>query len=175
MKLALRPRTEREVRICFARTRDPEIQARIPRRSQTVEQALEDYRRSAAPGADSYGRQSFYLERDIGNKEEVQMDYIVENNRIAGEQDGKVLAEITFPEKEPGVVVIDHTWVDPSLRGQGAAGQLVKRAAGAIRQSGRKARVTCSYARTWFENHPEETDILAEGWQADPAACRLGR
>lgn len=56
MELELRPRTEREVRIYFARTRDPEIQARIPQRSQTVEQALEDYRRSLAPGADSYGR-----------------------------------------------------------------------------------------------------------------------
>lgn len=53
MELELRPRTQQEVRICFARTRDPEIQARIPQRSQTVEQALEDYRRSLAPGADS--------------------------------------------------------------------------------------------------------------------------
>ena len=56
MEMELRPRTEQEVRIYFARTRDPEIQARIPQRSQTVEQALEDYRRSLAPGADSYGR-----------------------------------------------------------------------------------------------------------------------
>ena len=56
MELELRPRTQQEVRIYFARTRDPEIQARIPQRSQTVEQALEDYRRSLAPGADSYGR-----------------------------------------------------------------------------------------------------------------------
>lgn len=56
MELELRPRTQQEVRIYFARTPDPEIQARIPQRSQTVEQALEDYRRSLAPGADSYGR-----------------------------------------------------------------------------------------------------------------------
>ena len=101
------------------------------------------------------------------------MEYTVESSRILGKEGEKVLAEITFPEREPGMVVIDHTWVDPSLRGQGAAGKLVKMAADAIRQSGRKARATCSYARTWFENHPEETDILAEGWQDDPAACRL--
>ena len=30
MELELRPRTQQEVRIYFARTRDPEIQARIP-------------------------------------------------------------------------------------------------------------------------------------------------
>ena len=56
MQVELRERTEENVRIYFERTRDPEIQARIPQRSQTVEQALEDYRRSLAPGADSYGR-----------------------------------------------------------------------------------------------------------------------
>ena len=56
MQVELQERTEENVRIYFERTRDPEIQARIPQRSQTVEQALEDYRRSLAPGADSYGR-----------------------------------------------------------------------------------------------------------------------
>lgn len=56
MQVELRERTEENVRIYFERTRDPEIQARIPQCSQTVEQALEDYRRSLAPGADSYGR-----------------------------------------------------------------------------------------------------------------------
>lgn len=53
MELELRPRTEQEVSIYFARTRDPEIQARIPRRSQTVEQTLKDDRWSLASGADS--------------------------------------------------------------------------------------------------------------------------
>ena len=49
MQVELRERTEENVRVYFERTRDPEIQARIPQRSQTVEQALEDYRRSLAP------------------------------------------------------------------------------------------------------------------------------
>ena len=75
------------------------------------------------------------------------MTFTKESNRIFCAQDGRTLAEVTFPEAGPGVVVIDHTWVDPSLRGQGVAGQLVKRAAGALRSTGRKARVTCSYAR----------------------------
>ena len=103
------------------------------------------------------------------------MEYTVERNRILGTRDGKVLAEITFPETGPETVVIDHTWVDPSLRGQGVAGQLVKRAADALRSTGRRARVTCSYARDWFERHPEEADVLVDGWENDHAACRLGR
>ena len=56
MQVELRERTEENVRVYFERTRDPEIQARIPQRSQTVEQALEAYRQSLAPGAASYGR-----------------------------------------------------------------------------------------------------------------------
>ena len=50
------------------------------------------------------------------------MTFTKESNRIFCTQDGKTLAEVTFPETASGMVVIDHTWVDPSLRGQGAAG-----------------------------------------------------
>ena len=103
------------------------------------------------------------------------MTFTTEENRIFYAEDGKTLAEVTFPETAPGVVVVDHTWVDPSLRGQGVAGQLVRRAAGTLRSTGRKARVTCSYARDWFARHPEEVDVLVDGWENDHAACRLGR
>ena len=101
------------------------------------------------------------------------MEFVVESNRIYCQQEGKTLAEITFPEAAPGVVVMDHTWVDPSLRGQGAAGRLVQAAVDSLRQTGRKARATCFYARTWFEKHPEAADVLAEDWNGDPATCKL--
>ena len=101
------------------------------------------------------------------------MEYRVISNRITAVEKDQVLGEITFPETAPGMVVIDHTWVDPSLRGQGAAGKLVQAVVDALRQSGRKARATCSYARTWFENHPEAADVLAEDWDGGPAACKL--
>ena len=103
------------------------------------------------------------------------MTFTTENNRIFCAENGKTLAEVTFPVCGPETVVIDHTWVDPSLRGQGVAGQLVKRAADALRSTGRKARVTCSYARDWFARHPEEADVLVDDWENDHAACRLGR
>ena len=41
-------------------------------------------------------------------------------------EDGKLVAEITFPETAPGVYTMDHTFVDPSLRGQGMADKLVR-------------------------------------------------
>ena len=89
------------------------------------------------------------------------MDFQKENGRIYAEKDGKLIAEITFPE-ENGVAVIDHTFVDGSLRGQGVADRLVRAAADQIRGEGWKARLVCSYARAWFDRHPEEGDLLAD-------------
>ena len=74
--------------------------------------------------------------------------------------DEKLLAEVTFPAQN-GTAVIDHTFVDDSLRGQGVAGKLLEAAVQAIREAGLKARPTCSYAVAWFEKHPEQKDLLA--------------
>ena len=78
---------------------------------------------------------------------------------FARDENGKLLAEVTFPERE-GVAVINHTFVDDSLRGQGIAGQLLQAVADTLRREGRKARPTCSYAVHWFATHPEEQDPL---------------
>lgn len=83
------------------------------------------------------------------------MEFVTEKDRIyATDESGKLMAEVTFPTTD-GVSYIDHTFVDPSLRGQGVAGKLVKLAADAILESGNKIAATCPYAVTWFERHPE--------------------
>ena len=86
-----------------------------------------------------------------------------ENGRIWAEnEEGRLVAEITFPQVRQGVVNIDHTFVDPSLRGQGAAGKLAQAAADQIRARELEAVLTCSYAKKWFGEHPEQSDLLAE-------------
>ena len=75
------------------------------------------------------------------------MEYRVISNRITAVENDQVLGEITFPVCGPETVVIDHTWVDPSLRGQGTAGQLMQAVVDKLRADGRKAQATCSYAR----------------------------
>ena len=87
------------------------------------------------------------------------MEFQRETGRIYAEKDGELIAEITFPE-EDGVAVIDHTFVDDSLRGQGVAGQLVRAAVDQIRGEHKQARAVCSYAKAWFERHPKEADLL---------------
>lgn len=70
-------------------------------------------------------------------------------------EEGKLVAEITFPMTAPGVYTIDHTFVDPSLRGQGAADALVRAALEQIKQNGGQVQATCSYAASWLTKHPE--------------------
>ena len=92
--------------------------------------------------------------------EVIMMEFRKEPGRIfATDETGKLLAEVTFPERE-GVAVINHTFVDSSLRGQGVAGQLLRAVADTLRQDGRKTKATCSYAVHWFDTHPEEKDLL---------------
>lgn len=80
---------------------------------------------------------------------------------------GKTIAEITFPKVAEGKVDINHTFVDNSLRGQGVADQLVRAAVGELREKDLKCRVSCSYARKWFQDHPECADLLCTEDQTD--------
>ena len=80
----------------------------------------------------------------------------------AENEEGKLIAEITFPEERPGVANINHTFVDGSLRGQGVAGRLVQEAVDQLRSREMKAIATCAYAVKWFESHPDQRDLLAE-------------
>lgn len=90
------------------------------------------------------------------------MEYRLEHHavRYITEQ-GKILAEITFPEVGTGIVDINRTFVDDSLRGQGIAGELMRRAVHIIERNGKHARTSCSYAARWFGKHPEHRDLLA--------------
>lgn len=88
------------------------------------------------------------------------MSFIVSDNNIEYEENGKLLAEVSFPPHQEGCVDICRTFVDDALRGKGMAGQLMELAAQEIRKTNRKAIPTCSYAVKWFEQHPDFEDIL---------------
>lgn len=90
------------------------------------------------------------------------MEFQKDTNRIfMTDEEGKLIAEVTFPENEEGACVIDHTFVDESLRGQGVAGKLVQLAVEQIKAQGKQVKASCSYAVSWLERQVE-TEPLAE-------------
>lgn len=96
------------------------------------------------------------------------MEYITEKERIyATDGAGRVIAEVTFPTVD-GVATIDHTFVDSSLRGQGVAGELVKKAVDKIMADGNKIAATCSYAAAWLQRHPEYPSDCT-----GPVSCKI--
>ncbi|WJP97484.1 GNAT family N-acetyltransferase [Macrococcus bovicus] len=69
------------------------------------------------------------------------------------------IAEITFYTQDDAIV-INHTFVDPSLRGQGIARQLLDRVIDYARENNLKIVPLCSYAVTAMHNDPSVQDVL---------------
>lgn len=88
-------------------------------------------------------------------------EYLENEESIVLLVDGKRLAEIDFPKEGEGVHTITHTVVDPSLRGQGIAGELMSRLLAKAEREGFKLRPVCSYAVSYFEKHPEKESLKA--------------
>lgn len=62
---------------------------------------------------------------------------------------------------EPGVLVLTHTVVHPSLEGRGIAAALVRTALAHARAQGLKVDPQCSYTRAYMKRHPETQDLYA--------------
>jgi predicted GNAT family acetyltransferase len=103
------------------------------------------------------------------------MDWKYKEGRIySTDEKGELLAEATFVRREHGEIEIDHTYVNPSLRGQGVAGKMMKVVADYIREKGLKATATCSYASDWFRKNAESyADILLKDHGDQAPACKI--
>lgn len=103
------------------------------------------------------------------------MDWKYESGRIYSvSENNELMAEVTFTDLGSGKVDIDHTYVNPVLRGQGVAGKLLETVAAYIRENGLKAVATCSYANSWFKKHMDEyADIICDDFDKDSPACRI--
>lgn len=94
------------------------------------------------------------------------MEFIYESNRVyVVNEEKKLIVNATFPFIKEGVVVVDHTFVDPSLRGQGIASILMMHVYEHIKKLNLKAVATCPYAVVWFKKHPECNDIIDQDTQ----------
>lgn len=90
------------------------------------------------------------------------MDFKIEKNRIYFEdENGKLLAELTYRDIDDTTVNINRTFVDSSLQGKGIAGELMNTVVDELEKNGKHAVPTCSYAVKWFEKNKEYNNLLA--------------
>ena len=103
------------------------------------------------------------------------MKWIYEEERIySTDEKGELMAETTLVRKENGEIDIDHTYVNPILRGQGVAGQMMEVVADYLRVKGLKATATCSYANDWLKKHAESySDIIPADTEDVAPACKI--
>ncbi|MEQ8295930.1 MAG: GNAT family N-acetyltransferase [Nitratireductor sp.] len=69
-------------------------------------------------------------------------------------------AELTFSKLGTRQIIIDHTGVPDSFRGQGVGLRLVARAVEDARAAGKTIIPLCPFAASQFRRHPEWADVL---------------
>jgi len=76
----------------------------------------------------------------------------------ASTADGEAVIEY---EKRGGTYDLLHTFVPPSLRGQGVADELARQTLDQIRSEGGRIVPSCPFIRSFVERHPEYRDLVA--------------
>ncbi|WP_425559544.1 GNAT family N-acetyltransferase [Lactiplantibacillus plajomi] len=91
------------------------------------------------------------------------MEFTREPNRFFfNDEQGKLAGEITFPAINDGQTwVIEHTFVRDDFGHQGLAGQLTQAVIDAARAEDKQIQPLCTYAKAYFDRHPEAGDVLA--------------
>ena len=75
---------------------------------------------------------------------------------------GDDAAEMTFSKAGASLVIIDHTEVPDTFRGQGVGQALVARAVEDFRAAGKKVLPLCPFAASQFRRHPKWADLLQQ-------------
>lgn len=105
------------------------------------------------------------------------MNWQYEDGRIYSKnENNELLAETTFVFIGDNKVNIDHTYVNPILRGQGVAGKMLEVVAEYLSEKGLKATASCSYANAWLKKHRESySDIISDDFDTQGIACKIER
>ena len=82
-----------------------------------------------------------------------------EQLRYEIEVDGE-LAGFLLYRREPGVLELVHTDVDPKWEGKGVGAALVQGALDDVRARGLKVRPFCPFVRAYIRRHPEYDDLV---------------
>lgn len=101
------------------------------------------------------------------------MKFIKETNEIYVLNDeNKKIVRATFPFIEENVINVDHTFVDPSLRGQGIASILMHEVYNYAKIKGYTVVASCPYAVAWFKKNKDKQDIVNTKIEV-PESCKI--
>lgn len=84
-----------------------------------------------------------------------------DRGRFYIEENGERLALMTYSKAGEDKIIIDHTEVDASLKGEGIGKDLVAEGVKYARENSLKIIPQCSFAKAEFEKHSEYADVLA--------------
>lgn len=79
---------------------------------------------------------------------------------IKMKREDTVVARMTFSRIDPNNIIVDHTAVDPKLKGTGTGKALVMHLVEWARANDQKVLPLCPFAKAIIERHPETHDIL---------------
>jgi predicted GNAT family acetyltransferase len=84
-------------------------------------------------------------------------------NRYVMRIDDELIAVVDYVVKGDAVS-FNHTFTNPSKRGQGYAGQIVEFAVNDVESTSERHIVPmCWYVGKWFDEHPERAGMLTRG------------
>lgn len=76
-------------------------------------------------------------------------------------KDGVLLGELSYTKAGAGLIIIDHTFVDPSLRGTGTGKELVRKGVEFARENGYKIEPLCPFANAIIKRETAFQDVLS--------------
>ncbi|TCD28728.1 N-acetyltransferase [Pedobacter psychrodurus] len=87
----------------------------------------------------------------------------IENGRKGSFQVGEnesIQAQMTYLWSGTQKIIVDHTFVSPSLQGKGIGKQLFDQMIGFAREKKIKVLPLCPFARAQFDKDPQLNDVL---------------
>ncbi|MDX1631608.1 MAG: GNAT family N-acetyltransferase [Thermoanaerobaculia bacterium] len=93
---------------------------------------------------------------------EIRNDTDQNRFEVVGLDEGRGVLEY---RRTGDVLALNHTFVSPEARGQGIAAQLVRAALDHAREEGLTVKPHCSYVASYMEDHPDDQDLLAQGFE----------
>ncbi|MFN2457357.1 MAG: GNAT family N-acetyltransferase [Chitinophagaceae bacterium] len=86
----------------------------------------------------------------------------IRGRHFINDEQGNMLAEITYAVQHPDTMVVDHTEVTEELQGNNIGYQLVEAVVEHARAKGRHIIPVCTFTKSVINKQPDFQDVLAE-------------